>query len=42
MEVDRLREKDVAKEKRQSDATRATNGAQGEQAVVVGWAGGVV
>ena len=40
----RLREEDAAteEEKRQKDATRATKGAQGKQAVVVGWAGGVV
>ena len=44
LEVDRLRKEDAAKEKekRQRDAARAAKGAQGKQAVVVAWAGGVM
>ena len=44
LEVDRLGGGDAAKEeeKRRRDAAMAAKGAQWEQAVVVGWAGGVV
>ena len=44
LEVSRLRKEDAAKEKekRQRDAARDAKGSRGGQAVVVGWAGGVM